>query len=212
MRSGHGIPRATPPPVISGPAGALGGSFASVGISRPLGGIALPGTPQQPVRSGRYPNQGYRYIGPVYYTPNASDLEAIYADQESHAGNEAYHPAYPPPPLPAVSRSANPGIQFSDAPPQPQTVIVNHYYGKDSAPPASGLGVSGQPEPPSDYYLIAYKNRNVIAALAYWLDGDILHYVTAEKAHNQASMALIDLDMTRRLNADREVPFTVPGK
>ena len=92
-------------------------------------------------------------------------------------------------------------------------MIVNQYFGKDAAPVApSTRAAASESEPSHEYYLIAYRNRNVIAALAYWLDGGTLHYVTAEKAHNQASLALIDLEMTTRLNADRDVPFAVPGK
>jgi len=99
-------------------------------------------------------------------------------------------------------------------PPPPPTTIINQYFGKNAAPPAPEENSSGpaQLEGPREYYLIAYKNRNVIAALAYWLDGDTLHYVTSENVQNQASLALIDLEMTKRLNADRDVPFTIPSR
>lgn len=213
-----GYPRAAPPPFVQRPAGALGGNFGTMGSSRPLGGVELPGAGIRAAQAQfqpppLVPRTGYGYggyVGPVYYTPNAADLESIYSEATSHLGGGAYHPAYPPPPIQPLTHAAGSGIQFGSAPQPPQTVIVNNYYGKDSAPPTAG--VSTPPEMPSDYYLIAYKNRNVIAALAYWLDGDTLHYVTAEKAHNQASLALIDLEMTKRLNADHEVPFTVPNK
>ena len=65
---------------------------------------------------------------------------------------------------------------------------------------------------PASYYLISYKDHSVYPALAYWIEGDTLHYVTTQNTHNQASLSLIDIDQTYKLNADRSVPFTVPGR
>lgn len=196
--------------------GALGGNFGA-SASRPFGGIEMPGSALTAAQQALQPRPaapppgrtGYGYVGPVYYVPNAADLAQIVDEANSHQGGGAYHPANPPPPIPQP-RASGGGVQFSSAPPQPQTVIVNNYYGRDSGKTSDSS--DSQPEPPRDYYLIAYKNRNIVAAQAYWIDGDTLNYVTSEKAHNQSSLALIDLELTRRLNSDREVPFTVPVK
>src|SRR5882724_4819131 len=62
------------PPIVVPSVGALGGNFASAGRSRPLGGFPPtsfpPGTNVQ-----RNPGKssGRRYVGPIYYVPNASD-------------------------------------------------------------------------------------------------------------------------------------------
>ena len=66
--------------------------------------------------------------------------------------------------------------------------------------------------PAENYYLIAYKNHSVYAALAYWVEDDTLHYVTTQNTHNQASLALIDIELTKNLNQARNVPFSVPGR
>ncbi|HXJ42384.1 MAG TPA: hypothetical protein VNH18_24095, partial [Bryobacteraceae bacterium] len=61
VRMGVPPPRFSPPrQVIAQPAGALGGSFASIGISRPLGGIALPGALPVLTPRPRRANGGYR--------------------------------------------------------------------------------------------------------------------------------------------------------
>ena len=60
-----------------------------------------------------------------------------------------------------------------------------------------------------NYYLIAYKDHSVYAVLAYWLEDKTLHYVTTHNVHNQASLDLIDLDLTKSLNQARDVPFTL---
>jgi hypothetical protein len=50
------------------------------------------------------------------------------------------------------------------------------------------------------HYLLAFKDRSIYSAVAYWVDGDTIHYFTAGNTHNQASVSLIDRDLTRRLN------------
>jgi hypothetical protein len=196
--------------ITAQPLGALGGSYAGQGSSRPLGGISPPSypvgvrPPSPPSHNGggRGNGSGYRYYGPVYYVPNA--FGPTFSDTTTDSAVNS-----------APVRGSGP-VQFSDAMPvpQPQTVIVNQYYGKDQAPLNSGntTPVAGADPVASDYYLIAYKNRHVITALAYWVDGETLHYVTSASAHNQSSLALIDVELTKRLNADREVPFSISEK
>ena len=76
--------------------------------------------------------------------------------------------------------------------------------------PAAG---AGDPlAPPENYYLIAYRNRSIYAALAWWVEGDTLHYVTTQNTHNQASLDFIDMEKTRALNQDRNIPFSIPGR
>ena len=65
---------------------------------------------------------------------------------------------------------------------------------------------------PRNYYLISYKDHTIYSALTYWLEGDTLHYVTTQNTHNQATLSLIDLDKTYKLNEDRSVPFSIPGR
>lgn len=55
------------------------------------------------------------------------------------------------------------------------------------------------------YYLIAFKDHSIYSAVAYWVDGDTLHYFTAGNTHNQVSMSLVDKELTDRLNRERKV-------
>jgi hypothetical protein len=103
-------------------------------------------------------------------------------------------------------------------------VIVNQYYTMPPPPPgdiagspsrAAGVNPAGSGDllaPAEDYYLIAYRNRSIYAALTWWLEGNTLHYVTTQNTHNQAALDLIDLDKTIRLNQDRDIPFSIPGR
>ncbi len=187
-------------PIIVPSAGALGGSYASVGISRPLGGITSP-------RQKPLPATGTRYFGPIYYVPGPSDYDSYYSQAYSSFNTPAAPAPAAPPPASTLA--------------QPQPIIINQYFGTPApaAPVEEAATSPNQPAEPAEpqYYLIAYKDHSVYTALAYWVEGDILHYVTTRNTHNQASLSLIDLDQTIRLNADSPTPFTLtpspaPGK
>ena len=62
----------------------------------------------------------------------------------------------------------------------------------------------------STRYLLAFKDHNIYSAVAYWADGDTLHYFTTGNIHNQASMSLIDRPLTERLNRELGIDFTLP--
>jgi len=171
---------------------AIGAVYAPPPSTRPLGGVAFPTS--TPVRRRAPRTATPSYIGPVYYIPNAYDS---YSDPSS----------YPPP------------TQY--APP----VAANQYFASrgSSVPDSVNTADMQQPteetihpgdllDPTPNYYLIRYKDRSMFSALTYWLEGDTLHYVTTQNTHNQASLDLIDLDQTYKLNADRSVPFSIPGR
>lgn len=194
-------------PIVVPSAGALGGAFASVGISRPLGGIAPSSSLSANARRHRTTGAS-GYFGPVYYVPNAYDNG--YSSSSYSIFNQPANPAlYYPSPSDAQS---------------PPPVIVNQYFntrrgttqtqnGDTSTTTETNEATPGDPiGNPQKYYLIAYKDHSVYSALAYWLESDTLHYVTTQNTHNQASLALIDLDQTTKLNADNSVPFSLAGK
>jgi hypothetical protein len=178
---------------------ALGGKYASVGMSRPLGGIS-------PTRNA---DSRRRQRGAVYATPYAFSFY-VPSDFDSFYGIE---PPYQPP------QSAQ---AISPAPP----VIINQYF---NSPPPSYQGYQAppprqqqeqtspandpqQPAPGDNYYLIAYKNHSVYTALAYWVEDKTLNYVTSGNTRNQATLDLIDLDLTKTLNQARGVPFSIENK
>lgn len=200
-------PQHAAPPIVVPSAGALGGSFASVGISRPLGGIAPPTFPVgvPPRHKGPRPSStGFRYVGPVYYTPNLYDLG--YDSSSYSIFNAPAAPVPYPGPAPAAAPSQAP-------------IIINQYFGtNDSSTSATETRAEPTANPgdplgePQKYYLIAYKDHSIYTALAYWVEGDIFHYVTTQNTHNQASLSLIDVEQTTKLNAGNSVPFSLSGR
>jgi hypothetical protein len=158
------------------------------------------GVPPKGFGGHRGPRGGLGYFGPIYYVPNAFDTSAYY-DYST-----------PPPPPQALPQQA----------PQPvQPIVINQYFGarpgdeNGAAPsafepaPAPAVNPGDPIGQPSNYYLIAYKDHTIYSALAYWVEGNTLHYVTTQNTHNQASLSLIDLAQTAKLNADRSIPFSI---
>ena len=57
--------------------------------------------------------------------------------------------------------------------------------------------------------LIAFKDRNVVTAIAYWTDRGTLHFVTPAREQKQAPLSNVDRERSRALNNERGVPFSV---
>jgi hypothetical protein len=123
---------------------------------------------------------------------------------------------------------AQPGDQAQASP----VVIINQYFQPDTPNPVvrdySNVplpqGVSrtpdGQPVATSDaapqdsqpiMFLIAMKDHTIFPALAYWVDGDTLNYITTQGTKNSASLDLVDRAFSQQLNKERKVEFGLPA-
>ena len=96
-------------------------------------------------------------------------------------------------------------------PPMQQPVAMTQFGAGDSsasAPVTQPAAEEAAPEP--EHYLIAFKDRTIYAAVAFWVQGDTLHYFTSGNTHNQVSLSLIDKDLTQRLNKESGVEMRLP--
>jgi len=117
-----------------------------------------------------------------------------------------YYPDYPP---------AQPNVVVM--PPQqsgPQVIINQNFSTPPPEPPRSTVQVYQAPSPGSTetppeatIYLIAFQDGSVRTAIACWIDGDTLQYVTPQGQPNKASLSLIDKEFSRKLNSQRGVDF-----
>jgi hypothetical protein len=184
-------------PHVIQPLGALGGAYAGNSSSKPLGGgIVVSGAGSAIPHNMMY---GKRSRGVVQ-----SGVFASYVPY--YVSNYGEAPVEAPLEVPQQPTIIN---QYFNTPPPP--------FGDIAALPSHAAGPSpvGSGDllaPAEDYYLIAYRNRSMYAALTWWVEGNTLHYVTTQNTHNQASLDLIDLEKTTRLNQDRNIPFSIPGR
>jgi hypothetical protein len=112
-------------------------------------------------------------------------------------------------PPPAAMMMGPQGPQGYGPQSYPQTMPPQ---GQDMGPgpqagPSSGVD-SGQV---ASHYLIAFKDHSIYSAVAYWVEGDTLHYFTDGSTHNQVSLSLVDRDLTRRLNQESGLTVNLPA-
>ena len=133
----------------------------------------------------------------------------------------AYGPAYAPgyagqmPPLVNPNGAPSVVINQNFVPPSANPVVREypnpspdeHSSVQQSQPAEQRAAASDEPT----LYLIAFKDHSIVQALGYWMEGSNLHYVTVDHALNQASLDLIDRDLSQRLNSERSVEFKLPA-
>jgi len=109
------------------------------------------------------------------------------------------------------------------APQQPNVIVVypqtqqpapyDRSAGYAAQPPEAGLTQPYvEPDPATEpaHYLIAFKDHTIYSAIAYWVEGDTLHYFTTGNTHNQVSLTLVDRDLTERLNREAGTDLRLP--
>jgi len=133
------------------------------------------------------------YIGGYYDTPYISQqAAALVPDQQPQQPNIVV--IYPPQQQPATPAMLYPYV--------PGTTTANQ--DATQQPPQSTSDTS-EPASETPHYLIAFKDHTIYSAVAYWVDGDTLHYFTSGNTHNQVSLSLVDRDLTQRLNKESGV-------
>src|SRR5579885_3129269 len=144
----------------------------------------------------QHPGHARNVIVPVpviyggYYDPSAGyeQQPAPYEDPSQYAA---------PSQAPVMIMSPN----YREAP-QPM------YRETPAAPPQQDQVY--RPDAPATIYLIALTDHTILPAIAYWVDGDTLSYITPEGDQNRASLALVDRDFSKKLNDERQVEFKLP--
>lgn len=160
------------------------------------------------------------YVGGYGYGSGYAPASDAYAGYGQDAYGQDYSaPQQPPQP--------NVTVVY---PPQQTTVIVTaspdggqpNVSVIQGGPPPMGYGPPPPPRRPAPaadtgsssdevpHYLIAFKDRTIYSAMAYWVDGDTLHYFTTGNTHNQVSLSLVDRELTTRLNQESGIELKLP--
>lgn len=197
-------------------AGASRGGAAHGGaVSRTPGMSPIPGVPTHPPNilypaSGTHPapaynhrNNGQVYGYPVYVAVPYGGYYGGYYDNSYAA------PAPAPPPEQYYQQ---PTVVYGPPVYPPETAQSRTIINPNVEQEADGGPAPMQPDDTlSKHYLIAFNDHTVYAAVAYWIDGDTIHYFTAGNVHNQASVSLIDRALTTRLNKETGMRVVLPA-
>jgi|SRR5665213_282311 len=209
---------------MSNPAGVIGttggagfgrliypGTGAPVAVRNPR----LPGSPLVAASAPRVPHGSHANAVaipyPVFYGGGYYDYEAPAAPYSQDVSQiSAYGNGY-------------------DQTTQPPVVIINQYFKPDTANPVvRDYSNVPLPEPgpqtanagdstvnTSDQqviFLVALKDHTIFPAIAYWVEGDTLNYITVQGLKNSVSLDLVDRDFSTQINKERKVEFGLPSK
>lgn len=83
-------------------------------------------------------------------------------------------------------------------------------YSNVPLPPPDSTDANGLKDDEPTVFLIALTDHTVVAAIAYWVDGDTLNWVSRDAKQNRTSLSLIDRDFSKQLNDERHVEFKLP--
>jgi len=189
-----------------------GGSFGGGGVSR--GGISRGGTVVRGGNFGRVGSVntfrgntivrgGTRFYGGYY--PYSYYYPSLYFGL-GYGGYPYYDPYYYSSYAPYYSQP------YYDPAPYDGTVG----YAQPVQPPTVINQSIGTPAPSSsyyraaDYYLIAFNDHIIQAALSYRVEGDQIFYTTREHEEKSAPLASVDRMFSEQINRDRRVEFRLP--
>jgi hypothetical protein len=186
------------------PQGTFGSGVLPAGAARMSGTVTRPGPGRQPSLPGeRRTGTAITYWYPVFY--GYPVYVGGYADNINSAE-------------PAPQQPPDSDITVNDAT-QPARAVIQYFgsdHAKDPTTPTAADDFLLAEEPASttesSRYLIAFKDRSIYSAVAYWVDGDTLHYFTSGNTHNQASVSLVDRDLTERLNKESGLEVKLPSR
>ena len=169
-----------------------GASGGARGHSGSPSGMHPIGSPRPPVASRPYYPRTYAvpypvFIGGGYYAPPVSGYDYGYTDQAPVAVvNQGFQPD-----------GGNPSLVDYSNVPLPEAAASDDSNLRDDQP---------------TIFLIALTDHTVVAAIAYWVEGDTLNYITVQGTKNSASLDLVDREFSKQINQERKVEFGLPSK
>ena len=191
------------PPRTTGSFGSVvfpGGTPAtSPGTQRSFGSVTFPGGggPRLVVPGTRNLTLGPRYGLGLYGAQFGSGISWFYY----YAPEVSPEPQSVPAPAPSAQAYSNVTLMYPPQGAQTAPVVQEEAGRWRSYPPAETPAPASEPaatELPN--YRLAFKDHKFYSAVAYWVDGNTIHYITSGNQHNQAPLDLLDRKLTDRLS------------
>jgi len=79
------------------------------------------------------------------------------------------------------------------------------------APVAPAAIAPGLADDQPTIFMIALQDHTILPVIAYWVQGDTLNYISLDSVPNHISLAEVDRNFSKQLNAERHVPFALPA-
>lgn len=119
-------------------------------------------------------------------------------------GYDTTMPANAAAPDVVVIQPSDPAQQTQDTWGGPSRFVPQDQTQANATQPGPGTQ-SGDPP----LTLLVFKNHSIYAVIDYWKDGDRLYYATSYGGTNSVELDQLDVDFTKKLNAERNIPFVL---
>ncbi|MFN7992566.1 MAG: hypothetical protein U0Q18_03150 [Bryobacteraceae bacterium] len=184
-------------------------SVTNPGFASNLGGIVTGFNPYNGAPAGggraRGPRGSAVFAYPVFVGGYGYGNDQAPVEQQQPTTVVVYPPAQPPV---IINQNFAPGTADQAGQAADSAASNYRYY---QAPIGGGADTAASSTSgDTSYYLIAFKDHTIYSAVAYYVEGDTLHYFTAGNVHNQASLSLVDRPLTEQLNRERSVDVRLP--
>jgi len=84
--------------------------------------------------------------------------------------------------------------------------VMREYFAESNPYEAKEVKAANAPS----VTLIAFKDGSLVQAVAYWYEGDTLHYVKPDHKVEKAALAIVDKESSERFNRERGLSFKLP--
>ncbi len=84
-------------------------------------------------------------------------------------------------------------------------MVVQNYN-----PPPAGPGQQQSFYRTPDFYLIAFTDHTIQAAIAFHVEGDQIYWTTREHVDMHAPLSSVDRSFSAQINRDRRIEFKLP--
>ena len=160
----------------------------------------------RPVVNGPYqPSQPRNYGPRTVVVPYPVFIGGGYATDYAPGSASDYAPAPTPDPTPIA-------IVNQDYQPDVVRPVIMDYSNSAllDAPLADETDDHILRDDQPTIFLIALQDHTVVAAIAYWVDGDVINWVSRDAKTNKMSLSLVDRAFSKQLNDERHVDFKLP--
>ena len=89
---------------------------------------------------------------------------------------------------------------------QQSPIVMREYFAESKPYEAKEVKAANAPS----VTLIAFKDGSLVQAVAYWYEGDTLHYVKPDHKVEKAALAIVDKESSERFNRERGLSFKLP--
>jgi hypothetical protein len=159
----------------------------------------------------------YGYCDPIFYNCGYAPYDYGYTNYgpQASAGPAVINQYYPQGSqyaqgYPQSAPGYQPNYSQQGYPQQSYPQSVQNNAPQQQVAPTARAAASQPFYRTPDFYLIAFTNHTIQAAVSFNVEGDTVHYITREHVEKTAPLSAVDVRFSQQINRDRHVEFKMP--